>query len=675
MSNTLPGGTVPPLALGVCYYPEQWPEQRWAADARAMRELGIEVVRIAEFAWARIEPVPGRFDWDWLDRAVATLAGEGLRLVLGTPTAAPPAWLALDEPGVLPVDAQGRTKGFGARRHYCFSSPALHAATRRVVEAMARRYGRHEAVVGWQIDNEYGCHDTTLSYSPAALAAFRAWLAERYGDVEALNAAWGTGFWSLHLRGFDDVGFPVGQPAPALPAHELDWRRFSSDAVARYNRLQADILRRHSPGRAVLHNFMGLFADFDHHDVARELDVAAWDSYPLGHTEVAPFLDEGDRQRWARTGHPDMAAFHHDLYRGVGRGRMWVMEQQAGPVNWAPWNALPAPGMVRAWTWEAFAHGAELVSYFRWRQLPYAQEQLHSGLHRPDGGRAPGGDEAASVVAERDALRGSDLALRPAPVALVLDYPSLWMAQVQPHGADMAPMGLPFAYYSALRRLGLDVDFVGPDDALDGRALVVVAGVLRADEVLARRLADSGAVVVLGPRSGSKTAQMAVAEPAPPGPLAQGLPMAVRAVESLRPGLLAPLASGGHGLRWRDLVEPLAGTAVRSRYADGWPAWLGHGRWQAHAGLVDAHTLQRWLADAAEAAGLAVTSLDAPGATDSGLRLRRRGAWQFAVNHGAAPATVPAPAGAVFALGGRELPPAGVAAWRIPGEGPGEGPA
>lgn len=184
------------MELGVCYYPEHWPESGWAQDAQRMVGMGIRYVRIAEFAWSRIEPSPGHFQWDWLDRAIATLADAGLQVVMCTPTATPPKWLVDADPTLLAVDAQGQTRGFGSRRHYCFSSASYRAQSDRITTAVAQRYGQHPAVVAWQTDNEYGCHDTVLSYSAAAVAGFRVWLQARYTTIEALNQAWGTVFWS-----------------------------------------------------------------------------------------------------------------------------------------------------------------------------------------------------------------------------------------------------------------------------------------------------------------------------------------------------------------------------------------------------------------------------------------------------------------------------------------------
>ena len=368
--------------LGVCYYPEHWPEDWWAADAQRMRELGITYVRIGEFAWSRYEPRRAEFAWGWLDRAMNTLGGAGLKIVLGTPTATPPKWLMDEFPEIAPIDEQGRRRGFGSRRHYTFSSQAYWRESARIVEALAERYGQHAALVGWQTDNEYGCHNTVLSWGAEDLKAFRAWLRRNYQSPERLNEAWGSAFWSMEVRSFDEVALPILTVTEPNPAARLDYWRFQSQQVAAYDRMQCDIIRRHSPGRWITHNFMGFFNDFDHWQVGDHLDFASWDSYPIGLVERFPFGD-AERERWQDTSHPDIAPFHHDLYRGVGRGRFWVMEQQPGPVNWAPWNPAPARGMVRLWTLEAHAHGADVVSYFRWRQASFAQEQMHAGLNLP----------------------------------------------------------------------------------------------------------------------------------------------------------------------------------------------------------------------------------------------------------------------------------------------------
>ncbi len=382
--------------LGVCYYPEHWPESLWADDARRMRAMGIGYVRIGEFAWSRIEPEAGRLELAWLRRALDTLGAAGLKVVLGTPTATPPKWLMDRHPEIAPVDREGRPRGFGSRRHYSFSSDLYWRESARIVEILAREFGTHAAVAGWQTDNEYGCHDTILSWGEADLRAFRDWLRRRYQTPERLNEAWGAVFWSMEVDTFDAIALPHLTVTEPNPAARLDFWRFSSEQVSAYNRMQVEIIRAHSPDRFVTHNFMGFSHDFDHFACAAPLDFASWDSYPIGFVESFPFT-QAERLRWARTSHPDIAPFHHDLYRGVGRGRWWVMEQQPGPVNWAPWNAIPRPGQVRLFTWEALAHGAEVVSFFRWRQAPFAQEQMHAGLNLPDNsGLSPGGREAAA---------------------------------------------------------------------------------------------------------------------------------------------------------------------------------------------------------------------------------------------------------------------------------------
>lgn len=277
------------MRLGVCYYPEHWPEEQWAKDARRMVETGLSHVRIGEFAWSRIEPEPGRFDWAWLDRAIETLHDAGLGIILGTPTATPPKWLMDRMPDMLAVDREGKPRKFGSRRHYCFSHVGYRGEAARITRAVAKRYGRHPAIVAWQTDNEYGCHDTVQSFSDAARDGFRRWLEARYDGIDALNAAWGNVFWSMEYRAFDEIDLPNLTVTEANPAHWLAFRRFASDEVATFNRAQVDILRELSPERDVVHNFMGFFTEFDHHAVAADLDAVGWDSYPLGFLESFRF--------------------------------------------------------------------------------------------------------------------------------------------------------------------------------------------------------------------------------------------------------------------------------------------------------------------------------------------------------------------------------------------------
>ncbi|BCZ82332.1 beta-galactosidase [Paraburkholderia terrae] len=654
------------MQLGVCYYPEQWPETLWADDARRMVELGITHVRIAEFAWSRMEPRAGIYEWTWLDRAVTTLADAGLKIVLGTPTASPPKWLVDSMPEMLPVRADGTTWNSGSRRHYDICSEPYRRECLRIVEVMAQRYGSHPAVIAWQTDNELGCHETVPSYSKAARARFQTWLARRYETVDNLNQRWGTVFWSMEYASFDAIELPNLTPTDANPIHLLDFRRFMSDEVTSFHREQVDVLRRYAPNADMLHNFMGFFTTFDHYRFAanNSIDVATWDSYPIARTEVIA-LSEEDKARYARTGHPDVSAFDHDRYRAIGQGRFWVMEQEAGPVNWAPWNPVPAPGMVRLWAYEAFAHGAELVSYFRWRQAPFAQEQMHSGLNLPDNTLSPGGREvarAAQEITQSDAL--TKLAQSgPAPraeVALVFDYETQWMFEIQRHAKGFDYQTLAFEYYRTLREMALDVDIVSAHADLSGYKLIVVPGLATLPAGFAKRVEQSSAQWVIGPRTGSKTADFAIPAQLPPGALQTVLPFKVLEVDSLRPTLQPTTTFNGVtgiALHWREHIETRDGLDVLARFDDNWPAIVARGHVRYASAWFDAALHRALLEGAARDAGLAVTHLP------QGLRVRRRGEITFAFNFGATAVDAPAPDNARFVLGQRTLGTADVCAW------------
>jgi len=262
------------MKIGVCYYPEHWPESGWEKDAQHMKNLGISMVRVGEFAWSRLEPTAGTYQFDWLQHAIDTLYKAGLKVIIGTPTATPPAWLIKNNPDMLAVDEHRQARGFGSRRHYCFSSEPYRRECERIVTALAKHFGEHPGICAWQTDNEYGCHNTSISYSDAALNAFQQWCSKRYNGIDALNLAWGNVFWSMEYDSFEQIGVPVGTVTEANPAHRLAYWRFSSEQIKSFNKLQVDILRQYSPGRDIVHNFMGNFVEFDHFEAGTTIHLA-----------------------------------------------------------------------------------------------------------------------------------------------------------------------------------------------------------------------------------------------------------------------------------------------------------------------------------------------------------------------------------------------------------------
>ena len=611
-------------ALGVCYYPEQWPERLWEPDAQRMAETGITYVRIGEFAWSKIEPKPGEIHLSWLLKVMDILHAHELKVVLGTPTATPPRWVLTKFPDMLQVDAEGRARKFGSRRHYCFSHPGYREECAHIATVIAEAVKRHPALSAWQIDNEYGCHDTTLSYSQAALVGFCAWLKAKYETIDALNAAWGNVFWSMEYRDFEEIELPHLTPAEANPSHRMDFRRFSSDQVIAFNKVQVDVLRSITPDVPITSNAMPGMVDFDQYKLGRDIDFASWDSYPLGAVDMrGPSLRQ---TRYARQGDPDLQAFHHDLYRTAGKGRFWIMEQQPGPVNWAANNADPLPGMVRLWTWEAFAHGAETVSYFRWRQLPFAQEQMHAGLLRPDAQPAPAMAEARQVAEEIDTLAAAPV-VQPGDCAIVFDYESAWAWAVQPQGAGFSHLQTALAQYRHLRKLALDVDILPPDTSdFSAYKLVFVPTLFAWTPSLVEALSRFDGLAVIGPRSGSKTADFHIPAGLPPDFPSQLLDVKVVRVETLADNLPMAVKGGGNVVKWRDKIETKASVLMESH--DGWPVLVRQQRFFYLAALLDDEAQRTVTRRVTQFAGLKTISLP------EGVRTRRSGDTTFVFNYG-----------------------------------------
>jgi beta-galactosidase len=513
------------MTIGVCYFPEHWPRERWETDAAQMADAGIEYVRLAEFSWVVLEPERGAFDFSWLDEAVDVLSSAGLDVVLCTPTATPPKWLVDEHPEIRQADPDGTPRAFGSRRHYCFNSAVYREETRRIVSRMADHFAGRPAVVGWQTDNEFGVHDTIRCYCDDCADAFSEWLRDRYDSIDDLNEAWGTTFWSQRYPSFEAVDPPRPTPAEHHPSLRLAYARFSSESAVEYNRLHVDLLRDHDGAEGgdwfVAHNFMGDFETLDAYAVSDDLDLVTWDSYPTGFVQDrragTASMDE------LRAGDPDQVGLNHDLYRGTNDAPFWVMEQQPGDVNWPPTCPQPGEGAMRLWAHHAVAHGADVVSYFRWRRCREGQEQYHAGLRKQDGSPDRGYADAARAAEELHGLDDGDLPHVDAPVALLHDYDDWWAISAQPHAAGFDYWEHLRTYYRALRERGVQVDVVHPETDLAGYDVVVAPSLHLADAERAAHLADfvaDGGQLLLGARSGVKEPDNKLPDELPPGPFA-----------------------------------------------------------------------------------------------------------------------------------------------------------
>ena len=474
-------------AYGGDYNPEQWDEATFAEDLELMAEAGVNLVSLGIFSWARLEPREGSYELDWLVEIVGRLHDAGIAVDLATATASPPAWMATDHPESLPMSVDGVRLGLGSRQQYCPSSTVYRERSAALAEVLAERLGDHPGVVMWHIGNEYGCH-TAECFCPACARAFRAWLTDRYGDVERLNAAWGTDFWSQRYTSLEQVAPPGAMPTFPNPAQILDWRRFSDHQLRSLMEAEARILREHS-SLPVTTNFMGDFPATDYWRWAESLDIISDDSYP----------DPAD----AAAAHE--VAWAGDLMRGLADGRPWIlMEQAPGAVQWRRRNSPKRPGQFLLWSLARVAHGADGVLQFQWRQSRQGAETFHSGMV-PHAGRA--GRTWDEVVATGRALKrlGSVLGepVR-AEAAVVLDWDSQWalsstIGPVEPGERFEAAR----AWHRSLWEAGIATDIVPVRADLAGYRLIVVPEVFIDYPELARNLEGAAAagaqVIVAGP--------------------------------------------------------------------------------------------------------------------------------------------------------------------------------
>ncbi|OEV06386.1 beta-galactosidase [Streptomyces nanshensis] len=673
------------LHFGGDYYPEQWPEEVWAEDTRLMKEAGVTMVTVGVFAWAKVEPRPGEWEFGWFDRVMDNLAQAGLRVCLATMTASPPPWLTRLHPEVLPETEDGRRKWPGSRQHYCPSSPVYREYATRLVEQVATRYAQHPALEVWHVGNEYGCH-VRQCYCDVSAADFRRWLSARYDTVDALNDAWSTAFWSQRYDSFEEVLPPRLAPTFANPSQQLDYWRFSDDALRQCYLAELEVLRRLTPHVRVTTNLMPHHKPVDAFAWARHQDVMALDFYQ------DPYDPE------THLG----AAYNFDLMRSARGGQPWLLLEQApSAVNWRPRNGPKPPGTMRLWSWQAVAQGADALMYFQWRQSLGGAEKFHSAM-------VPHGGTGTRIFREVSAL-GRELASVPeiagtrshADAALVTDWQSWWALELDSHPSTALDQTLiNRAHHRPLFEAGVACDVVPPSSDLSGYGLVVVPNLYLLRETDARRLreyVEGGGHLFVSFFTGIVDERDRVHPGGYPAPLRELLGLRIEEFWPLEEGASVPVEgvpgaalppdvfgeSGARADLWSEAVELEGAEAVAVFGGDGdlsgRPAvtrrTYGAGTVWYAATRLEQGAMRGLLDHVREAAGVRPVLPGLPPHVQATVREDDRHRCLFLLNHGGESAVVELPEPMHDRLGGEPapdavtsvtLPPRGVAVMERP---------
>ena len=504
------------IAYGGDYNPEQWSEDVWLEDVSLMKKAGVNLVSLGIFSWASLQYGPDDWHFDWFDRVMDLLSQSRISVLLATATASPPPWLTKLHPEILPETFDGRKLYPGGRQHYCPSSLHYRRAAFQLVERLARRYAQHPALVGWHVGNEYGCH-VSRCYCDQSAKDFRQWLKRRYKSVDELNRAWSTAFWSQRYQDWDEVLPPRLAPTFANPAQQLDFHRFSSDALLECFEGEAQILRKLTPSIPITTNFMGLFKPLDYFEWAQHEDFVSHDSYP----------DPSDPQNAAMS-----AALAFDFMRSAGKGKPWLlMEQAPSAVNWRERNHPKRSGLYRLWSYQAIAHGANGVMSFQWRASRGGAEKFHSAMVPHAGEVSRIYKEVLQLGNELSTLSSVISTTSHSDVAMVMSWPNWWALELESHPShDVNMADLTLRYYRSLWRATVPVDFVQPNADLSSYKVVVVPNLYLVDDSEAenlRKFTEQGGHLVVSFFSGIVDSNDVIHPGGYPGPLAELLGISI----------------------------------------------------------------------------------------------------------------------------------------------------
>lgn len=482
------------MRIGVDYYPEHWDRSLWEQDADLMQKTGVKVVRMGEFAWCRLEPAEGEYDFEWLDEIIAIFAHRDIEVVLGTPTNCPPLWLYEKYPDAVQTGRDGKRIATGIRGHRCYNNPDFLRHAKQIIDRMSKHYADNRAVMAWQIDNEL---EANFCMCDHCIGQYRNWLKDKYGSIDAINKAYGNNMWSGEYSSWEQIKPPFGSYPDAWrnPSFMLDFNRYASDNMIEYVKMQMQIIRKNCPDTLITTNtwFCENMPDF--YKTFQELDFVSYDNYPTA------MIPEDGEEYYTH-------AFHLDLMRGIKKQNFWIMEQLSGGMGcWMPMMSMPRPGMIKGYSLQALAHGADTVIHFRWRTAVSGAEMFWHGLI--DHSNVPGRrfEEFAQLCSrakELEHLEGTQIR---SEIALLYSADNEYAFKIQPQTKEMYYMEQLKQFHRAFTGFGKNVDIIGQHEDLSGYRIVVAPQMYITDEGVVKRLyefANNGGCVILTNRSGVK---------------------------------------------------------------------------------------------------------------------------------------------------------------------------
>lgn len=623
------------MIFGADYYPEHWDREEWENQAKLMRECNFNTVRMGEFAWKLFEREEGSFDFSLMDEAIKVLKKENIRVIMGTPTAAPPKWL-VNKYDVLMRDKYGRKRGWGARRECCANNPYYIEKSRIIVEETAKHFSDNEQVIAWQIDNEFGCHGSTLCYCEHCRRAFARWLTEKYGTIENLNRKWGTVFWSLELDSFDDVILPAynscegdyGNLWSHNPSLDLEYRRFASESWVKYQKMQIDIIRKYSSA-SVTHNLMGHFSDIDAYELSEDLDFVSWDNYP-------------DNQ-WG-TSEYEYVSMAHENMRGAKNKSFIVMEEQAGPAGWDIMGSTPRTGQIRLWTYQAIAHGAEGIVYFRFRTALFGMEQYWYGVLDHDGVPRRRYYEIQRTCSEllrlEEYIKNSE---NEYDALIVKSYDNAWAHDIKRHADKYNYENHLYSFYKANADLNI-CTAVSKGNYDKYKVVYMPAYNIVEDSELdeIKRYVENGGQLVLTFRSGTRNTYNNIRPLAVPGVFTELAGIEVTEFDTLRHAVSVKGAVSGNAEIWCDIIEPKTAEVISrydSEYYKGKAAVtvnsFGRGKVYYVGCDLDNNAMRSLVKLIAENAGIEIIN------SPENVEIIRRGRYTIALNYNEASVKIP----------------------------------